>query len=488
MKSQTNENFGFHFDNSYLQLPHEFYSKVILDPVENPAILLLNRTLAKQLELDVDALFKEGAPILTGSQMPKEAAQIAQAYAGHQFGHFNMLGDGRALLIGEHVTKNNTRFDIQLKGAGRTPYSRGGDGRAALGPMLREFLISEAMFALHVPTTRSLAVTTTGEPIYREQVYEGAVLTRVASSHLRVGTFQYAASFCDRDSLTELADYAIMRHYPELMQSENRYLAFLEEVLDRQAALIANWQLIGFIHGVMNTDNMTISGETIDYGPCAFMDQYNRGTVFSSIDTQSRYAYGNQPQMAGWNIARFAESLLPLIHDDVDEAIQLAQKTIEQFSSIYEAYYYNGMREKLGMLTVEPEDEALVDELLALMEEFEADYTNTLRVLSENKQTNEAIFQSPKFMEWEQRWLTRISQQGTTLEEALQVMQSVNPIVIPRNHQVEQAIQTFVEGDTAPFMELLQVLTNPFHLQPEHQKYTQLPNDDAPPFVSYCGT
>ncbi len=488
MKSQTNENFGFHFDNSYLQLPHEFYSKVILDPVENPAILLLNRTLAKQLELDVDALFKDGAPILTGSQMLKEAAQIAQAYAGHQFGHFNMLGDGRALLIGEHVTKNNTRFDIQLKGAGRTPYSRGGDGRAALGPMLREFLISEAMFALHVPTTRSLAVTTTGEPIYREQVYEGAVLTRVASSHLRVGTFQYAASFCDRDSLTELADYAIMRHYPELMQSENRYLAFLEEVLDRQAALIANWQLIGFIHGVMNTDNMTISGETIDYGPCAFMDQYNRGTVFSSIDTQSRYAYGNQPQMAGWNIARFAESLLPLIHDDVDEAIQLAQKTIEQFSSIYEAYYYNGMREKLGMLTVEPGDEALVDELLALMEEFEADYTNTLRVLSENKQTNEAIFQSPKFMEWEQRWLTRISQQGTTLEEALQVMQSVNPIVIPRNHQVEQAIQTFVEGDTAPFMELLQVLTNPFHLQPEHQKYTQLPNDDAPPFVSYCGT
>ncbi|ATP41305.1 hypothetical protein CSE16_15255 [Solibacillus sp. R5-41] len=488
MTNQTKENYGFHFDNSYLQLPHEFYGKVKLNPVEEPAILLLNRTLAKQLELDVDALFTDGAPILAGSQMPNEAAQIAQAYAGHQFGHFNMLGDGRALLIGEHVTTNNTRFDIQLKGSGRTPYSRGGDGRAALGPMLREFLISEAMFALHVPTTRSLAVTTTGEPIYREQIYEGAVLTRVAASHLRVGTFQYAANFCDRDALKELADYAIIRHYPQLMHAENRYVAFLEKVLDRQASLVANWQFIGFIHGVMNTDNMTISGETIDYGPCAFMDHYNRSTVFSSIDTQGRYAYGKQPQMAGWNITRLAESLLPLIHDDVDEAIQLAQKTIEQFPTLYEAYYYNGMREKLGMLTAELGDEALVDELLTLMEEHEADYTNTLRALSENKRPNKPIFQSPNFGEWEQKWMTRITQRGATLEEALKVMQSVNPIVIPRNHQVEQAIQAFVEGDTAPFLELLQVLTNPFHLQPEHQKYTQLPSEDEPPFVSYCGT
>ncbi|MEG0472430.1 MAG: YdiU family protein [Solibacillus sp.] len=488
MKNHTKKNYGFHFDNSYLQLPHDFYGKVTLNSVEDPAILLLNRTLAKQLELDVDALFKEGAPILAGSQMPEGAAQIAQAYAGHQFGHFNMLGDGRALLIGEHVTTDDTRFDIQLKGSGRTPYSRGGDGRAALGPMLREFLISEAMYALNIPTTRSLAVTTTGEPIYREQVYEGAVLTRVASSHLRVGTFQYAASFCDREALKELADYAILRHYPHIMQAENCYVAFLEEVLDCQASLIAKWQCIGFIHGVMNTDNMTISGETIDYGPCAFMDQFNRGTVFSSIDTQSRYAYGNQPQMAGWNIARFAESLLPLIHEDVDEAIQFAQKTIEQFPRIYETYYYNGMREKLGIVTAEPGDETLVDELLAMMEEHKADYTNTLRALSENKRPKETVFQSLKFGEWEQRWLTRISQQGKTLEEALQVMQSVNPIVIPRNHQVEQAIQAFVEGDTPPFLELLQVLTNPFYVKLEHQQYTQLPNDDTPPFVSYCGT
>lgn len=480
--------YGFRFDNSYVSLPNDFYAEVPLNKVSAPSFIIFNRTLAENLNLNAEALSKNGAVILAGDEMAQGAAQIAQAYGGHQFGHFNMLGDGRALLIGEHITASNERFDIQLKGAGRTPYSRGGDGRAALGPMLREFIISEAMFALGIPTTRSLAITSTGDPIYRETVLEGAVLTRVAASHLRVGTFQYAASFCDKDDLKALADYTINRHYPEHLNAENRYIKLLESVLDQQASLIAKWQSVGFIHGVMNTDNMTISGETIDYGPCAFMDSYDPATVFSSIDKNGRYAYGNQPPIAAWNLTRLAESLLPIIHENIDEAIKLAQAVIEKFPPIYEAYYYSEMREKLGLLSTETDDEALIMQLLNLMKQFKADYTNTFRALTDNERPKNELFESDLFKTWEQQWLTRLKSQGTTMEEAHQVMATVNPIVIPRNHRVEAAIDAFVEGDPSLFMELLQVLSNPFHVQQEFEKYKQAPNDETPPFVSYCGT
>ena len=482
------DKFGFRLNNSYLQLPHVFYKKVALNHVKSPSVVIFNRTLAENLGLNSDALKNEGAAILAGDEMPMNAAQIAQSYAGHQFGHFTMLGDGRALLIGEHVTADGKRFDIQLKGSGRTPYSRGGDGRAALGPMLREFIISEAMYALGIPTTRSLAVTSTGEITYREKALEGAVLTRIASSHLRVGTFQYAASFCHIEDLQILTDYAIKRHYPELLSASNRPLALLEKVMDQQAALIAKWQSVGFIHGVMNTDNMTISGETIDYGPCAFMDTFDPETVFSSIDTHGRYAYGNQPAIAAWNIARFAESLLSIIHEDRDEAIALAQEVIGNFQSIYEAYYFSEMREKLGLLTTESDDNALILQLLQLMIRFEADYTNSLRALADNERPTTPLFESAEFKAWEQQWLARIEKQGTTLDEVFEVMCSVNPIYIPRNHRVEEALDAFEKGDPALYLELLKVITNPFKAHEQLNQYKEPPTEDNPPFVSYCGT
>lgn len=482
------DKFGFRLDNSYLQLPHVFYKEVSLNHVKSPAIVIFNRTLAENLELQPDELKNEGAAILAGDAMPNDAAQIAQSYAGHQFGHFTMLGDGRALLIGEHVTSDGKRVDIQLKGSGRTPFSRGGDGRAALGPMLREFLISEAMHALGIPTTRSLAVTSTGEITYRERALEGAVLTRVASSHLRVGTFQYAASFCHIEDLQMLTDYAIKRHYPELLTASNRPLALLEKVMDQQAALIAKWQSVGFIHGVMNTDNMTISGETIDYGPCAFMDTFDPETVYSSIDAHGRYAYGNQPVIAAWNLARFAESLLSIIHEDQDEAIALAEGVIENFQSIYEAYYFSEMREKLGLLTTEPNDEALILQLLHLMTRFEADYTNSLRALADDERPATSLFESDEFKAWEQQWFDRIKKQGTTFDEVYEVMRSVNPIYIPRNYRVEEALEAFEKGEPALYLELLQVITNPFETHEQLNKYKEPPNDDHPPFVSYCGT
>lgn len=484
--TEKEQNFGFRFDNSYMDLPQTFYSRVTANEVKAPSIVIFNRTLAEQLGLEIQELKERGAAVLAGHEMPDGAAQIAQAYAGHQFGHFNMLGDGRALLIGEHLTQKGERYDIQLKGSGRTPYSRGGDGRAALGPMLREFIISEAMHALSIPTTRSLAVTATGDIIYRDAALEGAVLTRVAASHLRVGTFQYAAAFGEVADLKALADYAIERHYPELLQSDNRYGALLEAVLDRQAALISKWQSVGFIHGVMNTDNMTISGETIDYGPCAFMDTFNQATVFSSIDKQGRYAYGNQPPIAAWNLTRFAESLLPILHDDKDKAIRLAQGIVEKFPSLFEAYYFSEMREKLGILTTEEQDVALIVQLLDLMEQHKADYTKTFRALTEGIYPKNELFQSEAFHQWELKWHQRIEQQSTTLEQARENMAEVNPIVIPRNHMIEQSLDEFIEGKPELYLQMLQAVTNPFHTT--DTKFTEPPTDDTPPFVSYCGT
>ncbi|MCH7322271.1 YdiU family protein [Solibacillus sp. MA9] len=480
------QQFGFRFDNKYTTLPQSFFTKVQLNRVKKPSIAIFNRSLAQELQLNADELLQSGAKILAGNLELEGAAQIAQAYAGHQFGHLNMLGDGRALLLGEHVLANGDRFDVQLKGSGRTPYSRGGDGRAALGPMMREFIISEAMHALGIPTTRSLAVTSTGDVIYREQALEGAVLTRIAQSHLRVGTFQYAATFAGIENLRALADYAIARHYPEILQDENRYLALLECVLDKQAALVAKWQSVGFIHGVMNTDNMTISGETIDYGPCAFMDTFDPATVFSSIDTQGRYAYGNQPNIALWNLTRFAESLLPIIATDLEEAIQLAQPVVERFPSAFEGYYFSEMREKLGLLSTNEQDEALILQLLEYMERFEVDYTNTFRALTEGVYPKNLLFQSEEFLQWEQQWPARLDAQGTTIEEARDIMKTVNPVIIPRNHVVEQAINEFVEGEPALFLQLLQAVTNPYTTA--DSKFTEPPQDDSPPFVSYCGT
>lgn len=482
------DKYGWNFDNSYIKLPELFYKKMEANPVIAPEIVLFNQQLAETLQLDSALLKKEGAQILSGSSFPGQAEPLAQAYAGHQFGHFNMLGDGRAVLIGEQIT-DGKRFDIQLKGSGRTPFSRGGDGRAALGPMLREYIISEAMHALKIPTTRSLAVTVTGEKIQRERKLPGAVLTRIAASHLRVGTFQYAAAFGMKEDLQALAGYAIDRHYPELKDETNPNLSFLMEVIKRQAALVAKWQLTGFIHGVMNTDNMTISGETIDYGPCAFMDKYDPATVFSSIDREGRYAYGNQPYMAAWNLARFAESLLPILAEDEKEALQLAQGAISQFSAHFEQQWLDGMRKKLGLSTVEHEDTDLIKELLEVMEAHQADFTNTFRSLTFDLYEENLLFKEKSFKNWHEKWNNRLSRQSKSNEEVKLLMKTHNPAVIPRNHLVEEALEAAVERDDYEVLKrLLQILSQPFEYTAEQQAYTEPKGAAEKPYVTYCGT
>jgi serine/tyrosine/threonine adenylyltransferase len=484
----TNSNrTGWKLDNSYARLPKMFFSSQDPNPVEAPELAILNGPLAASLGLDAKELqSNKSISILAGNEMPEGAAPLAQAYAGHQFGHFNMLGDGRALLIGEQITTEGERFDIQLKGSGRTAYSRGGDGRAALGPMLREYIISEAMHSLGIPTTRSLAVVTTGEMIQRETMLPGAILTRVADSHLRVGTFQFAAQFGEKEDVKALADYAISRHYPEIEGEEQPYLALLKAVIKRQASLIAKWQLAGFIHGVMNTDNMTISGETIDYGPCAFMDTYNPETVFSSIDVQGRYAYGNQPYMAGWNLARLAESLLVLLHDDQDQAVEIAQKEISGFMDIYQGNWLEGMGAKLGIFSVEKEDKEIFEELLSLMKEHQADYTNTFRALTIGRET--ALEGKPGFAEWHDKWKARLEKQDRTSEDSKTLMQNSNPAVIPRNHRVEEALEAAVEGDYSVMGRLLNVLAKPYAHAEAEEEYCTGPDDDGKGYVTYCGT
>ncbi len=365
-------------ENTYITLPKNLFSFQTPTKVPNPKLVVFNKTLAKELGLNEDFLqSNEGIQFLCGNKVLEDTRPIAQAYAGHQFGHFTMLGDGRAILLGELISKDNKRFDIQIKGAGRTPYSRGGDGKAALGPMLREYIISEGMYALGIPTTRSLSVITTGEEIVRESFLEGAVLDRIAKSHIRVGTFQFARNFCDIDVLKSLADYTIERHFDSAKHVENPYLYLLNEVIKNQAFLISKWQLVGFIHGVMNTDNMLVSGETIDYGPCAFMDVYDPNTVFSSIDVNGRYAYGNQPKIGGWNLTRFAEALLPLLDKDANKAIEIAEKLLSNYGSLYNKYWEDGMRAKLGIFNYEEEDKKLISSLLDIMKNYKADYTNT---------------------------------------------------------------------------------------------------------------
>ncbi|KAA1039590.1 YdiU family protein [Macrococcus equipercicus] len=472
----------WNFDNTYLTLPDDLYTREQLHLVSKPEIVVKNIQLAHDLGLDI-AIF-DSQEIFAGNSLPEGAEPIAQAYAGHQFGHFSILGDGRALLLGEHVTPDNERFDIQLKGSGRTPYSRMGDGRSPLAPMLREYIISEAMHALAIPTTRSLAVATTGEQVRREVTLPGAVLTRVAASHIRVGTFEYAVRLEDSEVIQALADYTINRHYPELNREENKYLALLDKVIDQQAALIAKWQAVGFIHGVMNTDNMAISGETIDYGPCAFMDAFNPGTVFSSIDVQGRYQYQNQPAIGLWNLSRFAETLVTLIDRDEAKALEHAQQALQQYEKLYMNYYLTEMGRKLGIHSIAEDDDQLVIDLLTLMEEHELDYTGTLRTLAENKVENITIRNEQAFTDWYQRWQKRIR----TEDRPYELMKSVNPVVIPRNHLVEEALQDAAEhNDYTQFNKLVEVVTDPYN-EAHAEKYLCGPEPEEQVFQTFCGT
>ncbi|MEK3983647.1 YdiU family protein [Paenibacillus sp. FSL K6-3166] len=481
---------GWNFENSYAHLPESMFTRIKPTPVRKPELVILNEPLAATLGLNSTALHsKDGVQYLAGNEVPEGTVSLAQAYAGHQFGHFTMLGDGRAALLGEQITPQGDRVDIQLKGAGRTPYSRGGDGRAGLGPMLREYIISEAMHSLGIPTTRSLAVVTTGETIIRETEQPGAILTRVAASHLRVGTFQYVAAWGTVEDLRTLADYTLQRHYPEVDSKENRYLFLLREVIGRQAELIAKWQLVGFIHGVMNTDNMALSGETIDYGPCAFMDVYHPETVFSSIDQQGRYAYGNQPGIASWNLARFAETLLPLLADDQEQAIRLAEEEIADFKERSYHHWLTGMRAKLGIFNEEVEDVALIEDLLDLMQKYRADYTDTFRALTLEKLEETALFGAAEFTKWQELWKARLSRQQQSKEVSIQLMRNSNPAIIPRNHRVEEALQAAVQQEDYSVMErLLKALSNPYAYSSEQDEYSALPKESARPYRTFCGT
>lgn len=487
---ENSKEMGWNLENSYSRLPNSLFTTLNPTPVRSPRLVILNHHLANSLGFSVEELkSEEGIAILAGNQLPEGALPLAQAYAGHQFGHFNRLGDGRAVLLGEQRSPRGKLLDIQLKGSGPTPYSRGGDGRAALGPMLREYIISEAMQALGIPTTRSLAVVTTGEAIIREKVLPGAILSRVASSHLRVGTFQYVVQWGTVEELKELADYAIERHYPELSTDGNQYLFFLQEVIKRQAKLIAKWQLVGFIHGVMNTDNMTISGETIDYGPCAFMDTYDPATVFSSIDTQGRYAYGNQPYIGGWNLARFAESLLPLIDKNLEHALKLAQDAISNYSKQYHDYWLEGMRAKLGLFNIEKDDESLIEDLLNLMQKYQADYTNTFRALTIQIEDESKLFKAPEFIKWKDVWESRRDRQRESKDSSQELMQRSNPAIIPRNHRVEEALEAAVEREDNSVMEkLLNVLSIPYAYTTEQDEYASLPGPACQPYQTFCGT
>ena len=487
----------FPFQNSYVALPDNFFARVAPTPVAAPRLIKLNRPLARQLGLDPDQLeTPEGAEILAGKTLPDGADPIAMAYAGHQFGHFvPQLGDGRAILLGEVVDESGIRRDIQLKGSGPTPFSRRGDGRAALGPVLREYIVSEAMAAMGIPTTRSLAAVMSGEPVYREAALPGAVLTRVASSHIRVGTFQYFAARGDTDAVRRLADHVIGRHYPELAGRELPYHALLDAVITRQAELIARWLLVGFIHGVMNTDNCSVAGETIDYGPCAFMDAYDPKTVFSSIDEMGRYAFANQPRIALWNLSRLAESLLPLFSEDKDEAIKQAEAALDGFADRFTAAHQAGLRAKLGLFTEREGDQPLAQALFDAMTAGKADFTLTFRRLSEAAGDGDegkvrALFEDPAgFDEWAPRWRQRLSEEPQSPAERRAAMRKVNPAFIPRNHRVEAVIAAAVaNGDFAPFEELLTVLASPFEDQPALAAYAEPPQPEQRVLQTFCGT
>lgn len=480
---------GFNFDNSYINLPKEFYSHVNLKPVKSPKLVILNNNLASSLGLSLEFLkSSKGISILSGNTKADDGAYISQAYAGHQFGHFTMLGDGRALLIGEQITPSNQRFDIQLKGSGRTPFSRGGDGRAVLGPMLREYIISEAMHGLKIPTTRSLSVISTGEDVYREEIKQGAILTRVASSHIRFGTFEFASYFLDKDKLKQLADYTIKRHFPFISDEQNKYVSLLEEVIKLHASLVAKWQCVGFIHGVLNTDNMSICGETIDYGPCAFMDTYDPKTVFSSIDTAGRYSYQNQVAMVSWNLCRFAETLLPLISDDEDKAIDIAQDCLAKFTDLAISNLILGMCSKIGIFEPDSNDESLLNGLLDMMKKYKEDYTNTFLALTFKDFPKSRMFVTDEFSVWYKKYQDRIKSQGKSKEEVFNLMKNSNPAVIPRNHRVEEALSAAENGDFSVMNNLLKALANPFEHSDFQKEYSKPAPKSQCDYKTYCGT
>jgi len=484
----------FKFDNSFARSLEDYFSYCEPEPAVAPKWLQFNHGLAEELGLDPVALDSDaGLAIFSGNATAEDSKPLAQAYSGHQFGGFSpQLGDGRALLLGEVIDTQQNRRDIQLKGSGRTPFSRGGDGKAAVGPVLREYLIGEAMYALGIPTTRALAAIATGKEVYRENILPGAILTRVASSHIRVGTFQYGAARGNGDKVRKLADYAIARHYPDIADAENPYLAFFAAVVDAQAALVAQWMSIGFIHGVMNTDNMTISGETIDYGPCAFMENYNPGTVFSSIDQGGRYSYANQSQILVWNLARLAEPLIPLVDPNQERAVELLTETIECIQPLYESYWLTRMRSKIGLSKEDSLDSQLIQDLLKVMEG--ADFTLAFRRLSQvlcgDRDTVRNLFKKPNdFDEWEQRWRKRLKQEGVATEETAQAMDRVNPIYIPRNHKVEEALAAATDqADMTAFSKLLTILTRPFEEVEGNEAYAEPAPATNMPYRTFCGT
>ena len=476
-------------ENSYADLPSKFYTSINPSPVRAPKLIILNEKLAKSLGIALPFDDKKTlARLFSGNELPQDFNPIAQAYAGHQFGHFSILGDGRAHLIGEHISPNGKRFDIQFKGSGQTPYSRNGDGRAALSPMLREYIISEAMHALNIPSTRSLAVVLSGESIMRSSKVNGAILTRVALSHIRVGTFEYANKMLDREDLKALADYAIARHFPELVGEENPYLGLLKAVISNQAKLIASWMHVGFIHGVMNTDNMAISGETIDYGPCAFMDIFSMGRVFSSIDTHGRYKYGSQAHAAHWNLTKLADSLLPLLHKNMDEALKIAGVAIDEYASEFDSAWISGMRCKLGLFGKEEEDFKLAQSLLEWMETSKVDFTETFRDLAYENLFKNKIYKSLVFEKWHSLWQARLSRNSKPVKSSLSMMRKYNPVIVPYNHLVEEALSAAEGGDMQPFYKLLSALERPFEFSSSNEVFLNSTLEPKPYYKTFCGT
>ncbi len=481
---------GWNLRHTYTSLPEKFYSLQAPVPVKDPSCILINTSLADELGLNFAAMDEKGlAQFFAGNLLPEGSQPFAQAYAGHQFGNFTMLGDGRAIMVGEQVTPDGKVMDIQYKGSGRTVFSRGGDGRSTLKAMLREYLISEAMHALGIPSTRSLAVVSTGEPVYREQVNTGSILTRVAQSHIRVGTFEFARQYLSEEDLKELLDYTVERHYPVCRDAENPALEFFKAVMNRQAELIANWMRVGFIHGVMNTDNMSIAGESIDFGPCAFINAYDPKTVFSSIDAQGRYAFGNQPQIAHWNLSCLASALIPLFHSDKETAISMAQESLNTFPALYQREWLRVMRNKLGLVGEEAGDKELVEDLLDLTQKFKMDYSNTFIALGSDNFSGTQGMESAEFQEWYLRWIKRAGSNGQPLETAQAIMSAYNPRFIPRNHLVEEALENAIAGDMNHFNTLLGLLQDPYTSKSDFTDYQIAPELDwEENYRTFCGT
>lgn len=489
--SALTDKIGWNFDNTYSHLPELLMTKINPIPVKNPSLILLNDNLAKQLDLNFTSQDKSYlSSLFSGNVLPHGSDCIAQAYAGHQFGHFTMLGDGRAVLLGEHLTNEKKRFDIQFKGSGRTPYSRNGDGRAALGPMLREYIISEAMNGLDIPTTRSLALVTTGEEIIREHKSQAAILTRVASSHIRVGTFQYLATKNNIKALKNLVHYTYARHYDNKIANNNIAIEILNGLIDKQISLVVNWMRVGFIHGVLNTDNVSLSGETIDYGPCAFLEHYDPNTVFSSIDHQGRYSFTNQEIICHWNVSRFAETLIPILADDEKDAINIGTNIINQFSDKFKSQWRIMMKKKLGFNNDFPEDEKLIKKILSWMEDTKSDYTNTFIYLMDNNFSRDNIYKSESFLNLHEEWKKRIQKNKKNENNYLDIMKKSNPLVIPRNHTVEEAINNVCSNnDYSKFNGLLKIIKNPYE-DIKNANYFQSPASLAytQNYKTYCGT